>query len=101
MHSFSVFNQRQCLSLMSKLVVGLAIVAWLAISQRALAVDEPPLPQAWEYADAMRQVVKKSNARSGVVLHIGDSITYANPYGQWPRSGEGKTEEDIAVLKWM
>jgi hypothetical protein len=28
-------------------------------------------------------------------------MTIANPYGQWPRSGKGKTAEDEAILKWM
>ncbi|HEY7424005.1 MAG TPA: SGNH/GDSL hydrolase family protein [Gemmataceae bacterium] len=60
--------------------------------------DEKPLPH---YAAAMKKVIGKFRGRSGVVLHIGDSITYANPYGQWPRSGEGKTEADKAILRWM
>jgi hypothetical protein len=36
-----------------------------------------------------------------VVLHFGDSITYANPYSQWARHGKGKTKEDEAICKWM
>jgi hypothetical protein len=63
--------------------------------------EETPLPQPWDYAAAMKKVAGKFHGREGVVLHIGDSITYSNPYGQWPRGGEGKTEEDKAVLKWM
>lgn len=35
-----------------------------------------------------------------MVLHVGDSITYSNPYGQWPRYGAGKTAEDAAILTW-
>jgi hypothetical protein len=62
---------------------------------------EKPLPQGWDYAAAMKKVANKFHGREGVVLHIGDSITYSNPYGQWPRAGEGKTEEDKAILKWM
>ena len=60
-----------------------------------------PLPQPWDYAAAMKEVAAKSHARPGVVLHVGDSITYANPYGQWARSGAGQTDEDKAALKWM
>ena len=41
------------------------------------------------------------HGKPGVVLHVGDSITYSNPYGQWARHGEGKTDEDKAALKWM
>jgi GDSL-like lipase/acylhydrolase family protein len=67
----------------------------------ASAADEKPLPQAWEYAAAMKKVAAKSKGRPGVVIHVGDSITYANPYSQWARSGEGRTDDDRVALKWM
>jgi hypothetical protein len=60
-----------------------------------------PLPEAWNYADAMRTVAERFQSRPGVVLHVGDSITYSNPYGQWARAGKGKTSDDEAVLQWM
>jgi hypothetical protein len=63
--------------------------------------QETPLAQPWDYTAAMKRVAAKSEARPGVVLHIGDSITYSNPYGQWARNGQGQTEEDKAVLAWM
>jgi hypothetical protein len=63
--------------------------------------QEKPLAQDWDYAPAMKKVAAKFQGRPGVVLHIGDSITYANPYGQWARSGAGKTEQDKAILTWM
>ncbi|HEY7311964.1 MAG TPA: GDSL-type esterase/lipase family protein [Gemmataceae bacterium] len=63
--------------------------------------EEQPLAQAWDYAAAMTKAAAKFRGRPGVVLHVGDSITYANPYGQWSRGGEGKTEDDKAILKWM
>jgi hypothetical protein len=63
--------------------------------------EEKPLPQAWDYRAAMKEVAGKFHGREGVVLHLGDSITYSNPYGQWPRGGEGKTDEDKDALKWM
>src|SRR5262245_30298660 len=66
-----------------------------------LPADEAPRPQAGDYAPAMRKVSEKFRGRTGVVLHVGDSITYANPYGQWARFGEGRTDEDLAALKWM
>jgi len=37
---------------------------------------------------------------AGFVVHVGDSITYANPNGQWPRYGAGKTAEDVAICNW-
>ncbi len=68
-----------------------------------LSAAEPPqpLPQAHDYAAAMKRVSVKFKGRPGVVLHIGDSITYASPYGAWARYGAGKTDDDKAVLGWM
>ncbi len=60
-----------------------------------------PLDQPWDYTAAMKDVAARSQGKPGVVLHVGDSITYANPYGQWARLGEGQTPEDRAVLAWM
>jgi hypothetical protein len=37
----------------------------------------------------------------GFVIHIGDSITYANPYGAWARYGSGKTTADNDICNWM
>jgi dipeptidyl aminopeptidase/acylaminoacyl peptidase/sugar lactone lactonase YvrE len=63
--------------------------------------QEKPLPEAWDYAPAMKKATAKFRGKQGVVLHVGDSMTIANPYGQWARSGKGKTPEDVAVLEWM
>ena len=49
----------------------------------------------------MRQVAARGNGRPGVVVHMGDSMTYSNPYGQWARHGAGKTADDKAALEWM
>ncbi len=76
----------------------LFVLLALAVPARA---EEKPLPQAWDYARAMKEVAARNKGRPGVVLHIGDSITHANPYGQWARGGQGRTDEDKAVLKWM
>jgi len=70
----------------------------------AAASDVPldqPLPPTWEYAEAMQNVARRGNGRPGVVLHVGDSITHANPYGQWARRGQGQTDEDREALAWM
>jgi hypothetical protein len=55
----------------------------------------------WDYAPAMKRAAAKFTGKEGVVIHIGDSITYANPYSQWARFGKGKTERDTAICKWM
>jgi len=67
----------------------------------AFALAQVPIAQEHDYAEAMRAVAANSKARPGVVLHVGDSITYANPYGQWARGGTGHTDADKAALKWM
>lgn len=59
-----------------------------------------PVEDSWDWPAAMRTLAQKSSAREGVVLQVGDSITYANPYSQWPRYGKGKTKQDREVLKW-
>jgi hypothetical protein len=63
--------------------------------------QESPPPQDWDYAEAMKAVAAKGAGRPGVVLHVGDSITYASPYGAWARAGEGRTDADKAALRWM
>jgi lysophospholipase L1-like esterase len=67
----------------------------------AVRGEEKPLPQPWDYVKSMKKTAARFKGRPGVVLHIGDSITHANPYGQWARGGQGRTDEDKAALTWM
>ena len=60
-----------------------------------------PLPEGWDYVAPMKKAAAKFRGNEGVVLHVGGSMTIANPYGTWPRSGKGKTAEDRAILEWM
>lgn len=60
-----------------------------------------PAGDADDYVDPMRKVAARFTGREGVVLHLGDSITYANPYSAWARYGRAKTAEDAAVCAWM
>jgi lysophospholipase L1-like esterase len=76
-----------------------ALLLFLFVS--AVQGQEKPLAQDWDYAAAMKKVAGRFHGKPGVVLHVGDSITYSNPYGQWARGGAGKTEDDKAILKWM
>jgi lysophospholipase L1-like esterase len=57
---------------------------------------------AWEagWVAHCRTVYTSTGKSAGMVLHVGDSITHANPYGQWQRNGAGKTAEDVAILGW-
>ena len=63
--------------------------------------SDKPMAEGWDYSGPMKKVAAAFKGRPGVVLHVGDSITYANPYGQWARAGQGHTPADKAVLKWM
>ncbi|MGE3806632.1 MAG: SMP-30/gluconolactonase/LRE family protein [Gemmataceae bacterium] len=65
------------------------------------AVAAGPLPEGWDYAAAMKKVAARFKGKEGVVLHVGGSMTIANPYTEWARKGKGKTEDDLAILKWM
>lgn len=65
------------------------------------AVKVEPIKDNWDWPEAMRKVTAKFTGTQGVVLHIGDSITYANPYGAWARGGHGQTESDKQILQWM
>jgi hypothetical protein len=56
--------------------------------------------ETWDYAPAMREVAARFDGSEGVVLHLGDSITYASPYTAWARGGRGKTLQDEAILRW-
>ncbi|HUW82310.1 MAG TPA: Calx-beta domain-containing protein, partial [Phycisphaerae bacterium] len=61
---------------------------------------------AWEsgpsgWVDYCQSLYTAWSGTTGFVVHLGDSITYANPFGQWARYGSGKTAEDIAVCNWM
>src|SRR4051812_19658171 len=82
-------------------LVGCALLAIACPVRAAGDSEESPLPQPWDYAAAMKAVARRGAGRPGVVLHVGDSITHANPYGQWARSGAGRTADDKAALAWM
>lgn len=63
--------------------------------------EEKLIPETWDYARTMRPIAAGYKGKPGMVLHVGDSITYSNPYGQWARGGQGKTDAHKAILKWM
>ena len=56
--------------------------------------------ESWDYAPAMGQVAENFTGTEGMVLHLGDSITYASPYTAWARVGRGKKPEEEAILRW-
>lgn len=76
--------------------------AWAAPESSSDAAPATrPIQDTWDWPAAMRKVTAGFTGTQGVVLHIGDSITYSNPYGQWARNGKGKTDSDKQILQWM
>ena len=74
----------------------LALAVLFAAQQKAKDKDN-----GLDYVEPMKKVAAKFGGKEGVVLHLGDSITYANGYSGWARYGKGKTPQDAAVCKWM
>jgi len=60
-----------------------------------------PLSETWDYVVPMKKIAARFRGHQGVVIHLGGSMTIANPYGTWARSGKGHTDDDKAILKWM
>lgn len=58
---------------------------------------------AWEtdWVAYCRSVHAGWSGTDGFAVHLGDSITYANAYGQWARYGGGKTQDDIDICNWL
>ncbi len=62
---------------------------------------------AWETGPSgwVQHCINIKNAWSGktdgFVVQVGDSITYAAPYGSWARYGQGKTGADTSICAWM
>src|SRR5437773_890085 len=82
--------------------VVLLVIAFNTIAsndkQQANSYDD-----AWESAwvTHCRSILSGGTGKTaGFVLEVGDSITHANPYSQWPRYGSGKTSEDTTLCNW-
>jgi lysophospholipase L1-like esterase len=56
----------------------------------------------WDWADRMREVARRglNSNRAGVVLTLGDSLSYANSSTRWARTATGASPGQMAVLKW-
>lgn len=77
-------------------LVAVACLACLPAARAAEAIKD-----AWDWPRAMKAVTAKYKGAQGKVVPIGDSITYANPAGQWVRRGEGRSPEEVALCTWM
>jgi hypothetical protein len=88
------------LILMMTLATSLIALATLSAETKPALAKFLGKKESWDYVPAMRKVAQKFTGTEGVVLHLGDSITYASPYTAWARGGAGKTKEDEAILRW-
>jgi lysophospholipase L1-like esterase len=56
--------------------------------------------ESWDYGPAMKAVAKKFKGTAGVIVLLGDSITYANQNTAWAMGGAGRSPAVNAFLKW-
>lgn len=64
---------------------------------------ETVVKETWDWAKEMIPVARKFTGREGMVILMGDSLTYANQSTRWARAGrnaKGASESDKAILRW-
>jgi hypothetical protein len=49
----------------------------------------------------MRDLTRDFHGKPGMVLRLGDSITYANPGSAYLRYGKGRSAAHMDVCRWM
>jgi len=99
------------------------VIAWVALAGagalawgaeiRPLPTSLPAVPregrqvvkETWDWPAAMIPVARKFTGTQGVVLLLGDSLTYANQSSRWARNVAGNrkggyTDSDKAILRW-
>ncbi len=65
--------------------------------------DETVVKESWDWAEVMIPVARKFTGTQGMVVLMGDSLTYANQSTRWARSGAaapGATDSAKAILRW-
>ena len=80
--------------LMSSLALTFAGLS-LAAGEIGLTANEK-----YDYAVAMKQVAKKFTGTPGVILLLGDSITFSPQNTAWALQGQGQTPAIKEFLKW-
>ena len=81
----------------------MTVVAMIAVLACGAFAGDPELQaskESYDYVAAMKEVAAKFKGTPGVVVLLGDSITYANPNTAWAFSGQGQSPEVKAFLKW-
>jgi hypothetical protein len=86
---------------MRKLSLGLLVVILAGASPLA-AEEAKIIKDDWNWAKVMLEVARKGKGKNkqGVVLTLGDSLSFANQSTRWAKYGKGKTNEDKAILRW-
>ena len=81
----------------------LALAACLLLAAPAFAQDAvlKGMKEPYDWAPAMRELTRDFKGKPGMVLRLGDSITYANPGSAYLRYGKGRTAEQLGVCRWM
>jgi lysophospholipase L1-like esterase len=82
---------------------GMILVAMMVAAVGGAFAGDPELQaskESYDYTAAMKEVAKKFGGTAGVVVLLGDSITYANPNTGWVFAGAGQSPEVKAFLKW-
>ncbi len=98
------------------LILALCVVAAVAAEQVKVRPVPAELPavkrsgetvvaESWDWAKEMIPVARRFTGKEGMIVCMGDSLTYANQSTRWARSvswskSGGYTESDQAVLRW-
>ncbi|MCX7664332.1 MAG: SGNH/GDSL hydrolase family protein [Gemmataceae bacterium] len=72
----------------------------LLFSQDSLEKKNLLVREDYDYPAAMKKVASQFKGKTGVYLHLGDSLTYANPYTAWARGGKDHSDEVKKFLNW-
>ncbi|NRA40552.1 MAG: SGNH/GDSL hydrolase family protein [Planctomycetes bacterium] len=90
-----------------KLSSLLSVVVASALSFSLVSASEyTPVKEDWDYSKAMKTVTAKFTGTEGVVIHMGDSISYANQNTRWANAVTWNkkagvySDEDKEILKW-
>jgi len=82
---------------------GLAIVMGVGFTMASMG-REPAAKgktESHDWPTAMRELVKGFNGNPGMVVRLGDSITYANPGSAYLRYGKDRSPGQLAACRWM
>jgi len=89
---------------MRKIAILGALLFWLTpgLSQTLDKLQAQSHDDAWQasWVDRARVLyLSRFSGVNGKVLIVGDSISHANPAHRWPRTGSGRTAEDLIAIQ--